>query len=92
MVVYRGYVDDPRNTDNAWMETTAFHFHCPPELGAVLQLRQGDDAKAVVWLDISESEPRYAALYASHKTWVDAVAVTLSAGARRGSQQFSGLI
>lgn len=23
-VVYRGYVDDPRNTDNAWMETTAF--------------------------------------------------------------------
>merc|ERR1719335_375105 len=24
---YRGYVDDPRNTDNAWMETTAFHFH-----------------------------------------------------------------
>ena len=26
--VYRGYVDDPRNTDNAWTETTAFHFHC----------------------------------------------------------------
>ena len=23
-IVYRGYVDDPRNTDNAWMETTAF--------------------------------------------------------------------
>ena len=22
-VVYCGYVDDPRNTDNAWMETTA---------------------------------------------------------------------
>jgi hypothetical protein len=20
-VLYRGYVDDPRNTDNAWMET-----------------------------------------------------------------------
>ncbi len=25
--VYRGYVDDPRNTDNAWMETVAFNFH-----------------------------------------------------------------
>ena len=25
--VYRGYVDDPRNTDNAWMETVAMHFH-----------------------------------------------------------------
>ena len=23
--VYRGYVDDPRNTDNAWMETVHFH-------------------------------------------------------------------
>lgn len=25
--VYRGYVDDPRNTDNAWMETVAQNFH-----------------------------------------------------------------
>ena len=25
----RGYVDDPRNTDNAWMETVAFNFHDP---------------------------------------------------------------
>ena len=25
--VYRGYVDDPRNTDNAWMETVAVNFH-----------------------------------------------------------------
>ena len=27
MKVYRGYVDDPRNTDNSWMETTAYNFH-----------------------------------------------------------------
>ena len=25
--VYVGYVDDPRNTDNAWIETTALNFH-----------------------------------------------------------------
>jgi len=25
--VYCGYVDDPRNTDNSWMETTAYNFH-----------------------------------------------------------------
>jgi len=25
--IYRGYVDDPRNTDNSWMETIACHFH-----------------------------------------------------------------
>lgn len=25
--MYAGYVDDPRNTDNAWMETVAYNFH-----------------------------------------------------------------
>ena len=28
-ICIRGYVDDPRNTDNAWMETVAFNFHDP---------------------------------------------------------------
>jgi len=70
-VVYRGYVDDPRNTDYAWMETTAFHFHCDTELGAMLPLASGDDAAAVMWLDVDADEPRYANLYASHRVWVD---------------------
>ena len=26
--VVAGYVDDPRNTDNAWMESKVVHFHC----------------------------------------------------------------
>ena len=72
-VVYRGYVDDPRNTDNAWMESTVFHFHCRPQLGRMLPLHAGDDAKAVMWLTVNESEPRYKRLYASHKDWVDSV-------------------
>ena len=25
--IYRGYTDDPRNTDNAWMETVAINYH-----------------------------------------------------------------
>lgn len=25
--VYKGYVDDPRNTDNSWMETEVVNFH-----------------------------------------------------------------
>ena len=25
--VYKGYVDDPSNTDNAWYETTAINYH-----------------------------------------------------------------
>ena len=30
MTVYAGYVDDPRNTDDAWMETIATLFLVPP--------------------------------------------------------------
>ena len=26
--LYQGYIDDPRNTDNAWMETACCHYHC----------------------------------------------------------------
>ena len=75
--IYSGYVDDPRNTDNAWLETTAFHFHCSKELGALLPLRAGDDAGEVTWLDVDEvNEPRYRHLYASHKDWVDDVAAS----------------
>ena len=77
-VVYRGYVDDPRNTDNAWMETTAFHFHCNAELGAMLPLHAGDDAAAVRWLDVDPSLPDYSNLYASHKLWVDKIAAGFS--------------
>ena len=35
--VYRGYVDDPRNTDNAWMETTACAFLCTPKQANLLK-------------------------------------------------------
>ncbi|KAL4658340.1 ADP-ribose pyrophosphatase, mitochondrial isoform X1 [Arapaima gigas] len=38
--VYKGYVDDPRNTDNAWMETVAVNFH--DELGDSRQLLRRD--------------------------------------------------
>uniref|UniRef100_A0A1I7WSK3 RRM domain-containing protein n=1 Tax=Heterorhabditis bacteriophora TaxID=37862 RepID=A0A1I7WSK3_HETBA len=27
IIAFRGYVDDPRNTDNAWMETIVVNFH-----------------------------------------------------------------
>ena len=40
-VLYRGYVDDPRNTDNAWMETVAMHFHVPERIADALPLRAG---------------------------------------------------
>ena len=72
-VVYRGYVDDPRNTDNAWIETTAFHYHCNMELGQMMPLKAGDDAADVMWLNVDDDEPKYKHLHASHREWVDQI-------------------
>jgi len=72
-LVYTGYVDDPRNTDNAWMETTAYHYHCSADLGAMMPLHAGDDAAAVMWLDIDVNNDMYKNLYASHREWVDQI-------------------
>jgi len=52
-VVYKGYVDDARNTDNAWVETMAMNFH--DEDGTLLthfQFRAGEAEGAVAWLDL----------------------------------------
>lgn len=69
--VYKGYVDDPRNTDNAWMETVAVNFH--DESGnsvSELPLQAGDDAGQVQWVDVDSSFP----LYASHSSFLELVA------------------
>ena len=69
--VYRGYVDDPRSTDNSWMETTAFHFHCTPQIAAKLPLKAGDDAGQVMWLDVSMANATYRDLYGAHRALID---------------------
>lgn len=71
-----GYVDDPRNTDNAWMETTACNFH--DDSGNVLDalsFAAGSDAKNVKWLDID----RNLNLYANHRDFVKTAAERLDA-------------
>ncbi|BFZ18401.1 hypothetical protein BsWGS_21439 [Bradybaena similaris] len=74
--VYRGYVDDPRNTDNAWMETVAMNFHDADGTGvAHFNLTAGDDAMGVQWMDID----RGVSLYASHEDFVSQVAFRLNA-------------
>jgi len=71
-VVYKGYVDDPRNTDNAWLESVAFHFHCNPEHAKKLKLSGGDDAVSARWLRMDPAqEQHYAKLYADHRVWTD---------------------
>jgi 8-oxo-dGTP pyrophosphatase MutT (NUDIX family) len=69
--IYRGYVDDPRNTDCRWLETTAVHFHCDTVLASAIKLNAGDDAAKVTWLAMSLFEPRYRNLYASHRSMTD---------------------
>jgi len=63
-VVWRGYVDDPRNTDNAWLETTAIHTHLSNEVAASMDLEAGDDAADFLWVHISVET--LSNFYASH--------------------------
>jgi ADP-ribose pyrophosphatase len=51
--VFRGYVSDPRNTDNAWFETTALHVHLPPEVGRSLAPVGGTDADDAAWHSVT---------------------------------------
>uniref|UniRef100_A0A0K0DH98 Nudix hydrolase domain-containing protein n=1 Tax=Angiostrongylus cantonensis TaxID=6313 RepID=A0A0K0DH98_ANGCA len=64
--LYRGYVDDPRNTDNAWMETVCVNFHDTTALLDNVELKAGDDAVNVRWVTVDSHEP----LYASHEDFI----------------------
>lgn len=66
-VVYKGYVDDPRNTDNAWMETTAVSIHdSKGSLFDKFNLQGGDDASDAKWADYHPGME----LYASHTNFM----------------------
>ncbi|CAJ0585554.1 unnamed protein product, partial [Mesorhabditis spiculigera] len=67
--LYKGYVDDPRNTDNSWMETVCVHFHDDAGLLKDVDLEAADDATAVRWIDVFTDEP----LYASHEQLIKMV-------------------
>lgn len=69
-VIYQGYVDDCRNTDNSWIETIAYNFHDESGLTVgLLKLHAGDDAVGVRWVDITPDLK----LYASHTEIVNSV-------------------
>jgi 8-oxo-dGTP pyrophosphatase MutT (NUDIX family) len=78
--IYKGYVDDPRNTDNAWMETVAFLFHDDRgDTVGQFKLCAGDDAQALKWSDINDDLK----LYASHAKFICLAAKSLLAHWRR---------
>jgi ADP-ribose pyrophosphatase len=67
-VVYAGYVDEPRNTDKAWMETVAAAALLTPEEARTAKIGAGDDARLAKWVTI---EPALlTSLYASHGRFV----------------------
>ncbi|XP_033724836.1 transient receptor potential cation channel subfamily M member-like 2 isoform X2 [Pecten maximus] len=54
--VWRGYADDPRNTDNAWLETLVFHYH--DDDGSILNnftLRAGETVEKATWSTASSA-------------------------------------
>jgi ADP-ribose pyrophosphatase len=63
-LVYRGYVDDRRNTDHAWMETTALLRRIADDEAQALELRAGDDAAVARWQPLVDEFIDQ--LYASH--------------------------
>ncbi|KAI5727896.1 hypothetical protein M8J77_008343 [Diaphorina citri] len=74
--VYHGYIDDARNTDNAWMETVAFHVHDPSgSLTDKLDLNAGDDAVDVKWTPIEKNST----LDISHNDLIHKVAQYMNA-------------
>lgn len=67
-IVYKGYVDDPRNTDNAWMETVAAAVVLNDEEAEQIKLEAGDDASHVKWVKYTPELQ----LYASHGKFIRA--------------------
>lgn len=51
--IYAGYIDDSRNTDNAWMASTVFHRHLTPEEVARMTLQANTDAQDVKWAPVN---------------------------------------
>jgi len=73
--IYQGYVDDPRNTDNSWMETQVYNYHDENDELKFVQLQSGSDASAVKWIEINSKLN----LYASHSLFIQKTAEKLNA-------------
>jgi len=66
-IVDKCYVDDRRNTDNAWIETFAVNFHIPGAQATTnalntMKFKSGSDAKEAFWVEFQPNMK----LYASH--------------------------
>jgi ADP-ribose pyrophosphatase len=69
--IYKGYADDDRNTDNAWMETIAYHFHIEDRALALRFAGTNTEMKAGSrhWLTLPYAPGT--PFYGTHKSLVD---------------------
>uniref|UniRef100_A0A6C0LGG5 Nudix hydrolase domain-containing protein n=1 Tax=viral metagenome TaxID=1070528 RepID=A0A6C0LGG5_9ZZZZ len=71
--IYSGYVNDPRNTDHAWLETCVYLFNINESQREILlnTMSAGDDAISIKLIDIDDTNEIYKNLYANHKEFVE---------------------
>ncbi len=67
--IWSGYVDDPRNTDNAWIESTLAHVRHEPADG--IPIADGIEVKNVDWYEPAAEILQ--SLYASHGKMIEEV-------------------
>ncbi|XP_053561671.1 transient receptor potential cation channel subfamily M member 2 [Bombina bombina] len=61
--VFRGYLDDPRNTDNSWIETVALNIHLGTKEDVdnfIMNLNESDFSLSVRWQLLDRKIPLYA--------------------------------
>ena len=71
--IYQGYVDDVRNTDNAWIEMTVRHTHLSRELGGQLPFATSKDATWVPLHTILSDVAQHAGVAATDHKWLETV-------------------
>ena len=74
-------MDDPRTTDEAWIETMAVNFHATKEIGDGLVLQTSDvsEVRHVAWYVVDDID----AMYASHMAWLELVVKEMDKAIKR---------
>ena len=69
--VYKGQVDDYRNTDHAWIVTTAQWFHATKDVaeGLCIAVADSEEIASAAWYKIDDVTD----MYASHMDWLNLV-------------------
>lgn len=83
-------VDDPRNTDNAWMETQAFWFHFKSKADLGRKLQAGDDAVGATWVKMDKHFDVHN-MYADHSKIVAELFSVIAANEMK-SKDFDGIV